>query len=141
MSENNVMEYVLGFLFNRGMDSVVLIEKQRPEWQKQKLNGIGGKIEPEDESCYQAMCREFKEETGAFVCLWEKFSEMKGQNWTVHCFYSVTDDIYQVSTITDETVRIVSIQDLDSYDLLPNIKWLINLCLDPDEKFAAITYS
>ena len=41
--------YVLGFIFNRQKDNVLLVEKKRPEWQKGKWNGIGGKIK-ENES-------------------------------------------------------------------------------------------
>lgn len=44
-------------------DNVLLIEKQRPEWQKGRLNGVGGKIEP-GEADSSAMIREFAEETG-----------------------------------------------------------------------------
>jgi len=35
-------EYVLGFLMDNYR--VVLIEKQRPAWQKGLLNGVGGHI-------------------------------------------------------------------------------------------------
>lgn len=43
-------EYVLGFAFNRERTKIVLILKNRPDWQKGKYNGIGGKIEPSDET-------------------------------------------------------------------------------------------
>jgi 8-oxo-dGTP diphosphatase len=38
-------QYVLGFLFDPSQKDVVLIKKLKPEWQKGKLNGVGGKIE------------------------------------------------------------------------------------------------
>ncbi len=45
--------YVVTFLFTPDLQKVWLIEKQKPEWQKGCLNGIGGKIEdyeaPKDE--------------------------------------------------------------------------------------------
>jgi hypothetical protein len=33
-------EYVLGFMFNRLLGHVILIEKNRPEWQKGHYNGV-----------------------------------------------------------------------------------------------------
>ena len=61
--ENNTIYYVVGFLFNPDMTEVVLIKKNRPDWQKGLLNGVGGKIES-GEDPITAMIREFKEETG-----------------------------------------------------------------------------
>jgi 8-oxo-dGTP diphosphatase len=71
--------YVCGFAFD-ARDHVTLIRKQRPTWQKGKLNGVGGKVETVDttpiggtprtiarESSRHAMSREFLEETGVFV--------------------------------------------------------------------------
>lgn len=50
-------------MFDDDMENVVLIKKNRPEWQKGKLNGVGGKIENNETPLY-AMIREFQEETG-----------------------------------------------------------------------------
>jgi 8-oxo-dGTP diphosphatase len=58
-----VTAYVLGFAFNTIGDKVALIRKNKPDWQKGFLNGIGGKIE-KDESKRSAMVREFEEECG-----------------------------------------------------------------------------
>lgn len=49
--------YVAGFMFNEDRTRVALIEKQKPDWQRGKLNGIGGKIE-DDESPVEAMTSE-----------------------------------------------------------------------------------
>jgi len=63
-----MMQYVLVFphcpVFN-GPDvhDVMLIRKAKPEWQKGRLNLVGGKVEP-GESFDQAAVREFIEETG-----------------------------------------------------------------------------
>lgn len=37
--------YVCGFLFDRSFENVLLIRKNRPEKQKGRLNGVGGKVE------------------------------------------------------------------------------------------------
>ena len=54
-------KYVVGFLFQG--DKVALIQKNRPAWQKGKLNGIGGHIE-ENETPLSTVDREFFEELG-----------------------------------------------------------------------------
>jgi hypothetical protein len=48
--------YVAGFLFDSALHNVLLIEKQKPEWQVGMLNAIGGKIEG-DELPMDAKCR------------------------------------------------------------------------------------
>lgn len=54
--------YVLGFLFNKHNNHVLLVEKTRgPEILHGKWNGIGGKMEP-GETHHQAIVREFSEE-------------------------------------------------------------------------------
>lgn len=75
------MNYVCGFMCSWDLQNFLLIRKTHPEWQKGKLNGIGGKIElkkayigeilihqgnaPENyETPFEAMIREFYEETG-----------------------------------------------------------------------------
>ena len=50
-------KYVLGFLFTLNKVNVMLIEKDHLDWQKGKLNGVGGHI-GEGESLMEAMCRE-----------------------------------------------------------------------------------
>jgi len=40
-----MIEYVAGFAFDETYERVVLIEKKKPIWQFEKLNGVGGKME------------------------------------------------------------------------------------------------
>lgn len=63
-----IKEYVVTFLFTTSMDKVWMVEKQKPEWQKGCLNGIGGKIE-KDELPKEAAIRELKEEANYFYCV------------------------------------------------------------------------
>ena len=65
-NENNIKldipnQYEVGFEFTASNDLVLLIRKNRPEWQKGKLNGIGGHIKV-GETPLEAMRREFEEE-------------------------------------------------------------------------------
>lgn len=61
MEKTKTVEYVCGFAF-RG-EEVLLIQKLKPEWQRGKWNGLGGKIE-DRETPHNAMVREFMEECG-----------------------------------------------------------------------------
>ena len=54
--------YTVAFIFTPSLDKVLLIHKISPEWQRGKLNGIGGKIEP-NETNLACIIREVKEET------------------------------------------------------------------------------
>lgn len=54
--------YVMGFVFNKTRNRVLLVKKKRPEWQAGKWNGIGGKIDDTDISPLAAMQREGYEE-------------------------------------------------------------------------------
>ena len=56
------MYYVLVYAYNK--NRFILVEKNRPEWQKGKLNLVGGKMEENDKSIIDAAIRELKEETG-----------------------------------------------------------------------------
>lgn len=143
------MEYTAGLLFNG--DKVALILKQEPEWQRGKLNGIGGKcgfgegIDP-NESPEDCIIREFEEEAGPKITNWRKFCIMKGTDWTVHWFmtrgnYSLKKGHYPASSATGEFERIlwIPIDDLPYWNIMSNLRWLIPLALDKDNVTAEIS--
>jgi len=138
LSERKNMEYVVGFLFRnlvdgRGYSSVVLIEKNKPDWQRGKLNGVGGKIE-EGELAEEAMIREFREETGAEVRTWDKFCVLACGEHVIHFFKSfVQVAAVNIQSLTDEPVAWFMVDDLPNLPVLPNLRWLIPLALDPDD--------
>lgn len=137
-----MQEYVLGFAFTpkdlKGNQKVALIEKLKPEWQKGKFNGIGGKVEKDDLSNHFAMSREFEEETSVVIhpeC-WDYIGKMEGDGcWCVHVFTTVSGLIENVRTTEQERVLLVDpVKELD-YILekgISNVPWLIFSCLDPD---------
>lgn len=100
-----MQKYVLGFAFDLELDYVCLIEKQKPDWQKGKLNGIGGKVEV-GESSRNAMVREFREETGVDTNGddWDFFAKLTGDNYEMHCFRIRTNDVHRVATMEIEQV-------------------------------------
>lgn len=131
--------YVLGFGFTEPTRSagtgVILIKKKRPDWQAGLLNGVGGKIE-KDESPYQAMRREFREETGEWVRGWIRFailtwrhSHNRPVKSEMHVF-AAYDLRNTVSTMTDESVDIYPTTSLDSLRLVDNNRWLVPMALE-----------
>ena len=54
--------YTVGFVFDTKLEQVLLLHKQKPDWQVGKLNGMGGKVEA-GESRVKCMARECREET------------------------------------------------------------------------------
>jgi 8-oxo-dGTP pyrophosphatase MutT (NUDIX family) len=67
-----IVRYVCGFAM--GPNDVLLLTKAKPEWQRGKLNGVGGRVETSDAGLRAAMEREFLEETGVHV---------RAYNWTL----------------------------------------------------------
>lgn len=126
-------DYVLGFLFDAAKGSVVLIQKNRPEWQCGKYNGVGGKIEL-GESPREAMVREFEEETGVRVPQWTCFNTITGDQAAdptrvasrIYCFYAVDENkFWAAESMTDEKVEQTPLCIIDKIPAIPHIKWLI----------------
>ena len=63
MEEQGTPKYTVGFIFSSvNLNHVLLVHKQKPEWQKGRVNGVGGKVES-GESPEECISRETKEET------------------------------------------------------------------------------
>jgi len=123
--------YVLGFIFNDKYDKVLLIHKNRPEWQAGQLNGVGGHVE-ENETTESAMAREAKEECNLDIpsTEWVPVCTLESINdeWIVYVFRSI-DVLENFKNNTDEKCEIVNINKLPK-ECIHNIPWLIPLCLD-----------
>lgn len=145
-------QYVCGFLFAPQWNQVALIHKTRPEWQKGKYNGVGGKIEVLDtttdanqvyrtfrpETPHEAMVREFEEETGVRVENWDYFCTVKDavHSGVIHFFRATTDRLWEFRKDTDEPVKWVGMEFLgpgnNTLNIISNLTWLIPLALDPN---------
>ncbi|MBI1957062.1 MAG: NUDIX domain-containing protein [Candidatus Niyogibacteria bacterium] len=124
-------KYTVGFVFNQALDKVLLIHKNRPEWQKGKLNGVGGHIEPDEESA-DCMVREVFEETGLQTKKedWVAVGAMQGENWVVDVYgLRYAGDTNDAVTKTDEHVEWHPVHLLPAHTLT-NIPWLVHLSLD-----------
>lgn len=132
-------DYVAGFLFSNSGAWVALIEKERPEWQRGYLNGVGGKVE-EGERPDEAMAREFKEETGVDTnpSDWECFLILRGE-WGSVCFFRhfSLKKLLKVSSLTDERVAIYSMQTTSK--TLPNLRWILPLAAYTHDHYKTIT--
>lgn len=127
-------QYVLNAIFNPAMTELLIIKKNRPDWQAGKFNLIGGKVEPK-EMFMDAAIRETEEETG--IVLDPENVKMVGfikdepkEHFIVGCFVSITDDIYSFKTKTDESVYLVNMDELRSIpedNRLENLLSLVEL--------------
>lgn len=124
-------QYVVGFMFRRNDTEVALIRKEKPEWQKGRLNGVGGKVEA-DETSLRAMEREFYEETGWQGDIqWNWFLNLVYPTAMIHFFVCSKGDDVVLTNVTDEQVAWFNVDEaLDLIGLLPNLRWLIPLALD-----------
>lgn len=116
--------YCLGFAFIGA--HVVLVRKNRPEWQAGKLNGVGGHVES-GERADEAMAREFYEETGLDVPRdqWRYFALLEGPGFRLDCFFTYLTDIDGLHSPTEEEISLQFINNLYSLNVVPNVRWLI----------------
>jgi 8-oxo-dGTP pyrophosphatase MutT (NUDIX family) len=97
--------YVCAFVFSYELDKVYLLRKERPEWQKGLLNGMGGLVEVKERPS-AAMTREFSEECGVFVhdSQWMAIEDLENQNVFVRFFTTRLPKGTIPKTTTDEQV-------------------------------------
>jgi 8-oxo-dGTP diphosphatase len=136
-------EYVVGFAFDENEKNVILVRKQRPEWQKGALNGPGGHID-QGEGMLEAMAREFKEEVGIETnpYVWRHKVTIEGNKWRVY-FLSIRlkDKVfYSAKTVTDEEVKFVSMNELHKRSMIRNLRWLIPYCSYKSDLEEKVTY-
>jgi 8-oxo-dGTP diphosphatase len=139
-----ITNYVVGFAFNTQRDTVLLIHKQRPEWQKGLLNGIGGHVEKHDQSYHNAQAREFLEETGVWVSpdRWRHFAKIEHGDSRCYCFTTVTDNIYAANSRTDEQIVLAKLaatclplkSNIFPYEPVRNLRYLVSLAADEEQK-------
>lgn len=140
-----IKKYVVGFMFAPNGRDVVLIQKNRPEWQKDKLNGVGGKIEP-GETPEAAMVREFYEETGVMFSDWTKFATLRasaendptGIESEIHFFRATSNLANDIETLTDEAVYLVPVNTI--MPKVPNLAYLLPMAQINDLSHAELTY-
>ena len=137
-----IQKYSCGFMFNQRRSSVVLIRKEKPEWQTGSLNGIGGKVEP-GEWAKQSMIREYEEEAGVHYEDWIHFATITDNETFEVVFFKASDYDAYSDSMTMEGEEIVKSDvfgragdvtfGIDA-SCLYNLNWLIPLALDEKVK-------
>lgn len=127
------MKYVLGFIFGKTHNFVLLQRKAKPDWQKGRYNGVGGKIE-DGETPEQAMTREGVEEVGQAL-EWEKKATMFVNEHTVYVFKAIVEPktmkaCVDFSKTTDEPCELDVRQCLPA-ECLTNVPMLVEMCACP----------
>jgi 8-oxo-dGTP diphosphatase len=125
-----MIEYVVGIVLDE-FDYVLLLRKNRPDWQSGWLNGIGGHIE-EGESPYEAMVRECKEECGLELHNWLQLGLVTDNNtYKVHYFSAQTSRMSGAKSMTDEKVEIYHLSHLKYPELVPPTDLFIRAAINP----------
>jgi len=122
-------KYVVGFMLDPTLSKVVLIRKQKPEWQQGLLNGVGGKVGDTipGETAEQAIHREFKEEAGVDGLTWQKFMHLETPRSDI-TFFRTVGNVYRAQTQTEEDIGVFDIHEvMDRCDTIPNIRWCIQM--------------
>lgn len=138
-------QFTLGLIFNATLDRIVLMRKNRPDWQQGRLNGVGGKIE-KGETSIACIVREVEEETTLSTneSDWLLVANLGGDNWSMDVYCLCFDGEEQdIKTCTDEKVEWLDVSQMPK-NIMSNMSWLIPLAVDKlkDQtlKSAAIRY-
>jgi len=115
--------YVLVYAF--AGDEFVLVRKKKPEWQKGRLNLVGGKVEPNEPSI-DAAIRELQEETGLMAKSIVFCGQIQDKDTRIDCFTcrvsknELSQDIEEVAWYKWADVK-------RDKDLIPNLRLIIPL--------------
>lgn len=119
----------LGFVFSPDLSQVMLITKQRPDFHKGKLNGLGGKCEPR-EAFLKCIQREVEEEAGLTIIDWKAVGELTWQNWKVKVFTAIySGPLSDAKSLTSDPVAWYPVKNLP-HNIITNLTWLVPLCAD-----------
>ena len=122
-------KYVVGFMLDPTLSKVVLIRKQKPEWQAGLLNGVGGKIGDNipGETPEQAIHREFKEEAGVDGLNWRPYLTLQTPHSEIH-FFRALGNVHRAETQTEENISVYDVHEvMDRCDTIPNLRWCIQM--------------
>jgi hypothetical protein len=122
-------EYVLGFMFDKKREHVVLI-KRETGWQKGCFNGIGCEVKNAD--LKSALIKKFEFTAGKKTqeSDWKTFALVqKPGKFRVWCLKSFQEEL-DVNTRTDELIAVMKLDDVQEYKRVLDIDNLIEAALD-----------
>lgn len=131
------VNYVVGLIFDEAGTKILLIKKNKPKDLAGMLNGIGGKIEP-NESVKSAVMREVWEEAGWKIVPqeWEYFlkltayyvDEIRGLYFFRTFQPKIEPGLFEQKTA--EELFIVPVGGMMGHKVVPNLRWIVPLALD-----------
>jgi len=127
----NMQKYVVAFVFNYDLSSVLLMHKNRPAWQNGLVNGLGGKVD-EGEDTYTTVSREIEEESGLEIPKesWVKAGRVYSDSFEMDVFgYIYEGGMSDATTKENEPIEWFKVADLPS-NTIENVPWLIHITFD-----------
>lgn len=127
-------KYTIGALFTPDFRRVLLIQKQRPDWQKGKLNLPGGHIEDDEDGPY-CVAREFEEEVGIWILPeeWRSIGKIVNDgNYVVEILTTIYHEKIHKQIkfdLTDEPIMWCDVNALPE-NCISNLHWLIPFALN-----------
>ena len=117
-------------------DDVLLILKDKPAFQKGRLNLVGGKVEP-GEHHFDAAVRELKEEAGFEAADWMLCGKMVGkseetidkEDWIIWCYRCDLINDAPINPRDGETENVAWYRNWQDKRLMPNLKLIIPLLM------------
>lgn len=127
-----MQQFTLGFIFDTSLKKILLVHKNKPAWQKGKINGIGGKLR-KNESRKVGIRRETFEESGLIIPArsWTYVATIKDSpETTIYVLTAVyNNDLSDAKSKTGEKVQWFKTIKLPN-TTISNLMWLIPLCLN-----------
>lgn len=121
-----MQRYSLGFVFDASLRQVLLIHKNKPAAQAGKVNGLGGKVEPSEDSRACVM-REIREEAGLSTAAdgWLFAGTMRSKDWSVDVYgLAYSGNRTDAKTMEDQRVEWFPVDALPA-NRMSNLSWLV----------------
>lgn len=125
MSESK-QRYCCGFIFSYDQSQALLMLKCKPDWQRGRYNGIGGKCN-DGEPYGDAMAREQREEILGHVESWRLYAILDTEHAEVAFFFG-HGHVGQIFSRENEIVQAFDVAKLP-LNALPNVHWLVPMAL------------
>ena len=130
-----MQKYVLGFVVDEDGQSILLLRKNRPKFLAGRLNGVGGKVE-DNENDVDAMVRECLEECDLFIPPDEWFlMGAMGDDKTYHVsVFAANAPLRHTRQCTDEELVKMSWSDIaqcDDNQFAPDVKAIVSHLAPP----------
>jgi len=114
------------FLFSPDLKYVWLLRKNKPKWQEDYLNGVGGKVE-KGETFMNCIIRETKEEVGVKLDR-DRVNNMgviEAKNFRVRLYTYRLNTKEKPKQMESEELHKILVKDVPKLKVIPNLRMLI----------------